>query len=94
MTHEVLKLTNIHKKYQGRNNSVEALSDVTVSMQRGEFYALRGPSGCGKTTALLIAGGLLMPDRGDVYIDGTKLSSLPPSRRPRFRAEKIGFVFQ
>ena len=53
-----------------------------------------GPSGCGKTTLLLVAGGLLRPENGEVSIDGTDPYSLSGEQRARFRAEQIGFVFQ
>ncbi len=82
------------KDYGGKTKTVRALQDINLSIEKGEFCALRGPSGCGKTTALLIAGGLLNPDRGEVIVGGTNLSSLSPAKHARFRAEKIGFVFQ
>jgi ABC-type lipoprotein export system ATPase subunit len=65
-----------------------------VSVDSGEFVAVVGPSGCGKTTLLLVAGGLLRPDSGQVTIDGADPYSLSTEQRARFRAERIGFVFQ
>lgn len=71
-----------------------AVDDVSVSVEAGEFVAVVGPSGCGKTTLLLVAGGLLRPENGEVSIDGTDPYSLSGEQRARFRAEQIGFVFQ
>ena len=71
-----------------------AVDDGSVSVEAGEFVAVVGPSGCGKTTLLLVAGGLLRPENGEVSIDGTDPYSLSGEQRARFRAEQIGFVFQ
>jgi len=87
----LLELNNLTKVY---SDSVRAVDRVTLSVEPGEFVAVRGPSGCGKTTLLLAAGGLLAPDEGEVRIAGEDPYRLSPEQRARFRAERIGFVFQ
>ena len=82
------------RTYTGDAGPIVAVDDVSVSVEAGEFVAVVGPSGCGKTTLLLVAGGLLRPENGEVSIDGTDPYSLSGEQRARFRAEQIGFVFQ
>jgi len=66
-----LEVNDVSKAYdQGRGQSVQALSNVSLQLGRGEFVSLVGPSGCGKTTLFDIIAGLTMPDRGQVLIDG------------------------
>lgn len=72
-----VELRGVTKSY----GSVRALDDVSISIRRGEFYALLGPSGCGKTTTLRIVAGFERPDHGHVVIGGRDVSALPPYRR-------------
>ena len=90
----LISLDHITKTYTGDAGPIVAVNDVSVSVEAGEFVAVVGPSGCGKTTLLLVAGGLLRPENGEVSIDGTDPYSLSGEQRARFRAEQIGFVFQ
>ena len=90
----LISLDHITKTYTGDAGPIVAVDDVSVSVEAGEFVAVVGPSGCGKTTLLLVAGGLLLPENGEVSIDGTDPYSLSGEQRARFRAEQIGFVFQ
>lgn len=89
-----LDVRNISKTYRGADGPVRALKDVSLTLEPGEFIAVQGPSGGGKTTLLLVIGGLLSPDTGEVLIDGTNPYVLPSDARARFRAETVGFVFQ
>jgi len=80
-----LDCVDIVKTYPGQE--VAALGDptgagVSVTMEKGEFFALLGPSGCGKTTLLKIIGGFLSPERGSVVIDGADVTDAPSYRRP------------
>jgi putative ABC transport system ATP-binding protein len=70
------------------------LSDVDLDVAAGEFLAIVGPSGSGKTTLLGLLAGLDQPTSGWIRIDGTNLGGLTEDERARFRAERIGFVFQ
>jgi putative ABC transport system ATP-binding protein len=85
---EVRELT---KKY---GDFMEALQGITFSVERGEWIAVMGPSGSGKSTLLNVLGGLDSPTTGQVTVDGCELSSLQARELARFRAEKVGFIFQ
>jgi len=90
----MLEVKNLTRCFEGPAGVIRALDGVSLGVAEGEFVAVHGPSGCGKTTLLLVAGGLLQPGSGQVTVDGEDPYSLPPEERSRFRAEKIGFVFQ
>ncbi len=74
--------------------ALRALDSLSLSVEAGEWIALMGPSGSGKTTLINILGGLDSPTSGRVVVDGVEVSSLRESGLVRYRAEKIGFVFQ
>lgn len=90
----MLHLESISKRYRTGIHSVQALTDVSLNVEQGEFVALRGPSGSGKSTLLLIAGTLLAPDEGTVRLKGETPYEMDGNARSRFRAATIGFVFQ
>jgi putative ABC transport system ATP-binding protein len=73
---------------------VRALSDVDLSVERGELVAIMGPSGSGKSTLLTIAGSLEEPTSGQVLVDGVDLASVSRSERAKMRRRSIGYVFQ
>lgn len=91
---EVLRAENISKIYCQNVVSLQALHDVSVTIQKGEFVAVLGRSGSGKSTLLNILAGLDRPSEGKVYIDGTDIFNLSEEKRTLLRREKIGFVFQ
>ncbi|HBM96524.1 TPA: hypothetical protein DD394_03190, partial [bacterium UBP9_UBA11836] len=70
------------------------LRDLNLQVKAGEFVLLQGASGSGKTTLLKILGGLIKPERGSVYINGSLISSMNEVQRARFRQQNIGFIFQ
>jgi len=74
----LLVIHRVSKRY----GTAAAVSDVSLSVDRGEFFALLGPSGCGKTTLLRLIAGFEIPDGGRVLIDGTEMNAVPPYRRP------------
>ena len=74
--------------------TLRALDGISVKIQAGEWVALMGPSGSGKTTLINILGGLDALTSGHVFVDGIDLANLGESELVRYRAEKIGFVFQ
>ena len=73
---------------------VEAVCDVSMTIEPGEFVVLAGPSGSGKTTLLNMFGGLTRPTDGRVWIDGTDITDLSERNLARLRLERLGFVFQ
>src|SRR5271167_2767797 len=75
-------------------DNLRALGGVTFSVNCGEWVALMGPSGSGKTTLINILGGLDTLTSGQVSVDGVDLSKLSENELVRYRAEKVGFVFQ
>jgi ABC-type Fe3+/spermidine/putrescine transport system ATPase subunit len=79
-----LSLRNVSKRY----DAATAVADLSLAVERGEFFGLLGPSGCGKTTTLRMIAGLEMPDAGVIEFDGQDITRLPPERRG------FGMVFQ
>src|SRR5208282_2528938 len=73
---------------------VHILSDVSLTIAKGEAVGVVGPSGSGKSTLLMIMAGLERPDRGEVEIDGVKLGAMNEDALARFRGQRIGIVFQ
>lgn len=90
----VIKTENVAKTYHESKIPVQALKDVDLMVEEGEFTAIVGPSGSGKTTLLNIIGGLDNPSKGKVIIGGTDISKLKESELIDFRLHHIGFVFQ
>ena len=82
------------KTYDTGKVKVEALRGVNLTVKKGEMVAVMGPSGCGKTTLLNCLSGLDDLSGGEVYIKGEPLSTMKDRERTRYRAEKIGFIFQ
>jgi putative ABC transport system ATP-binding protein len=89
-----LETKSVIKTYQVGNNTIKAVDDVSLSIDKGEFVALVGPSGSGKTTMLAMLAGLLSPTEGSIMIDGHELDRMSEAKRTKFRRNKIGFTFQ
>ncbi len=90
----MIHFQNITKTYSDAYGSIDALGDVSIDVEKGEFLAVRGPSGCGKSTLLMIAGALCRPSSGMVRVAGEDLRAMSVAQRSRFRGQHIGFVFQ
>lgn len=90
----IAQMKNVSKILGSGKSSVKALNQVDFVLHEGEFVAVVGPSGSGKTTFLNILGGLLTPDKGEVYIRHQNLYQLSSEERTIFRRRNIGFVFQ
>lgn len=90
-----LELRNVMKSYQEPGGGrLPVLNIASFSLAAGEQVCLVGSSGGGKTTLLNIIAGITSVDSGEVKIDGTDLTRLPEAARDRFRAERLGYVFQ
>src|SRR5436190_1216595 len=74
--------------------TVSALSDVSLSLDSGQFAAVVGRSGCGKSTLLNLAGAMDFPTQGEVWIDGNHSSNLDDAGLTALRCGKVGFIFQ
>ncbi len=94
MTKPVLKIENLNKTYELGKNNIQALSNLNLQVDAGEFVAIKGPSGSGKTTLLNILGCIDKPTSGSVLLDGVDITKLPESELYKIRRDKIGFVFQ
>ncbi|MBU1082674.1 MAG: ABC transporter ATP-binding protein [Spirochaetes bacterium] len=92
----LLEVNNIKKIYTTRfgGNQVTALSNVSFSIEQGEYVAIMGESGSGKTTLLNILASLDRPTSGDVILNDKPFSQIKDSERSSFRREHMGFVFQ
>src|SRR6201988_3121676 len=94
----MIKLTHVSRLYPARADTnggvIRALDDVSLEVAPGEWLAIMGPSGSGKSSLVNLIGCLDRPTSGDIFIDGHALKELSGSELNRFRAEKIGFIFQ
>ncbi|MFE9169066.1 ABC transporter ATP-binding protein [Streptomyces kebangsaanensis] len=84
-THALLEVSGLRKVYEGSGRRVEAVRELTFTVDAGELVCLVGPSGCGKTTLLKCVGGLLAPTAGEVVLAGRRVTGPPPG---------MAFVFQ
>ena len=82
---KALVVEHIEEKYQAENGEVEAIADISFSMEKGEFLSIVGPSGCGKSTLLSILSGLLQPTGGRILIDGEPLDGI---------SSRVGYMLQ
>jgi ABC-type lipoprotein export system ATPase subunit len=90
----ILIAQNVRKTYIMGERKLDVLRGVSLSVQRGEFLALRGASGAGKSTLLHLLGGLDLPNDGDVIFDNQNLRRLPRNKLTELRNRRVGFVFQ
>ena len=91
---EILKVQNLCKTYGKGEAKVDALKNVSFSLNKGEFAAVAGESGSGKSTLLNCIGALDTPTSGSVLMDGQNLFSMKEEKRTIFRRRNIGFIFQ
>ena len=90
----MVEARGVEKEYAAGGVRVRALRGVDLSIARGEMVAVMGPSGCGKTTLLNCLSGLDEFERGEVLIGGESIAGMSERKRTRFRAERMGFIFQ
>ena len=90
----LIEVKNLIKTYQTGEESFNALDDVSLSIEAGEFVAIMGASGSGKSTLMNTLGTLDIPNSGSYYLDGIDVFSLTPDELSEIRNIKLGFVFQ
>lgn len=91
---EILRVENLSKVYGEGENQVQALKEVNLSIDEGEFVVIIGASGSGKSTLLHLLGGLDRPSSGKVIIDGKSIYDYNDDDLSIFRRRKVGFIFQ
>lgn len=91
---EILRVENLCKTYGKGEAEVNALKNVSFSLEKGEFAAVVGESGSGKSTLLNCIGALDTPTSGSIFIDGQNLLTMKEEKRTIFRRRNIGFIFQ
>ncbi len=90
----IIKLTEVNKIYRTNEIETQALENVNISVEKGEFVSVMGPSGCGKSTLLNVIGLLDTPTSGTVEIAGTTIGKMSDNQLAAFRNKNLGFVFQ
>jgi putative ABC transport system ATP-binding protein len=90
----ILEANNVTREYRMKAETVCALSEITVKIDRGEFVAILGTSGCGKSTLLNLFGGLDRPTAGEILFDGRSLAPLSAWEMSRYRLRRVGMIFQ
>lgn len=91
---EILRVNDLCKVYGEGEAKVNALKNVSFSLEKGEFAAIVGESGSGKSTLLNCIGALDTPTSGTIFMDGQNLFSMKEEARTIFRRRNIGFIFQ
>ncbi len=90
----IIRMEGICKRYGMGDTLVNALEDVNLTIEEGEYCAIMGPSGSGKSTAMNIIGCLDRPTSGHYYLDKMDVATLPDDQLAQMRNRKLGFVFQ
>jgi putative ABC transport system ATP-binding protein len=90
----LIHLQNISRRYQMGTETIYALRDVTLSIERAEYVAIMGPSGSGKSTLMNLLGCLDTPTSGEFILNGSRVSEMDDNELAEIRNKEIGFVFQ
>ena len=94
MSNTILKLENVQKNYDEKNESLHILRNLNLDVEKGEFISILGRSGSGKSTLLNVMGLLDKADGGKIYIGDKEVDSLSDEARDRIKNKMLGFVFQ
>ena len=91
----MIKLKGVNKYFnKGKKNQIHVINDTTVNLGTSGLVALLGPSGSGKTTLLNVIGGLDKVNKGDIFVDGQKITGRGASKVDKIRNLNIGYIFQ
>lgn len=91
---EILRVENLTKTYGTGANTVNAVDNVSFTVEQGEFVAIVGASGSGKSTLLHMIGGVDRPTKGQIFIDGNEINQMNNDKLAIFRRRQIGIVYQ
>lgn len=91
---EILKVDKLTKSYGKGENTINAVDNISFSVEKGEFVAIVGASGSGKSTLLHLLGGVDRPTKGKVYINGKDIYSLNNDDLAIFRRREVGLIYQ
>lgn len=94
MSTSMIQISNLMKSYKLGGETVHALNNVSLNIDKGEFLAIIGPSGSGKSTLMNMIGCLDRPDSGEYYLDGKEIGQMNDNNLATIRNQKIGFIFQ
>lgn len=94
MTNPIIEVNNLSKIYKTKDLETIVLSDISLTINKGEFVAIMGPSGSGKSTLMHILGALDLPTSGKYILDGQDVGKLSDDQLADIRNRKIGFIFQ
>ena len=94
MSTNFVELKQVSREYLIGGQEYKALNKVNLTIKRGELVVILGPSGAGKSTLLNILGGMDSPTSGSVEVDGHEISKYTAKQLTKYRAEKVGFIFQ
>ena len=89
-----LEIKDIHKSYGEKENAVEVLKGISISIEKGQICVLLGPSGSGKSTLLNIIGGIDPADSGSICIEGKEMKGMKEKQLSLYRRNHLGYIFQ
>ncbi len=90
----MLTVSNLTKSFAAPGGEVHAIEDISFTVETGEFASIIGKSGSGKSTLLSLLGALDVPTSGEIFVDDINIATLSAHKQTKYRANKIGFVFQ
>jgi putative ABC transport system ATP-binding protein len=90
----LIRLTQLSRRYRMGSETIHALREVTLEIQRGEYVAIMGPSGSGKSTLMNLIGCLDTPSSGEYELNGVRVSQMDDNQLAEIRNREIGFIFQ
>ena len=91
---QLIKMESVTKIFRTEDVETHALSNIDLTIERGDYISIAGPSGCGKSTLLSVLGLLDSPSGGKYFLNGKDVSQISAAERTRIRNREIGFVFQ
>jgi len=90
----MVRLEGVSKSYSSGEAVIRAVDEISIDLKEGEFIVVTGPSGSGKTTLLNLIGGMTRPDSGKIFVGDNDIIAMSDAKLTRFRASKMGLVFQ